>query len=637
MPKRPRKKTYPRASLASPFEPFAKSAALERRDVRNLVIVFCVAFAVRLIFFFLNRAQNPVFFYPIMDGLYHHQWAREILTVSFWGDEVFFRAPLYPYFLAFLYKLSASSISFAVFVQHVLGSLSAALIYLLARSVFIPRIALLAGLLAACYWTFVYFEGDLLIVTLIVLLDLVALVLLARSLKQTGVSILLASGAAIGLSALARPSILIFLLVLPLVYSHKATARGYRSWATKTFWVWLGVTIVITPVLVRNYVVGRDVVPIASQGGVNFYIGNNPESDGSTAVVPGTRWDWWGGYEDAIAMAEQAAGRPLKPSEVSNHYFREGAEFIFGSPGKSLSLFGRKFYLFWAGGERSNNKSIYFFWHLSGMGKFPLVGFWLIAPLGLAGGILLWRRRPEVWLLQLFLMAYMVGVVAFFVNARFRLPMVPVLIIFAAYMIFQLIHVLRNPGTGTFTALGLLAATALAINFDFVHFPENKIHVLSIPRYTLGNAYRKMGDTDAAIREYEKALEIDRLYPSTGFRVISRNVTYNLGRLLWGKGMCGRAIPYLRQVGGTDRFAVIAKTCLGECYLRGGSNEAAIDAYAGALAVAPNDVDALRGIGSAYAAVGDNARAVKFLQQALALNPEDVALSDEIRRLQAEQ
>ena len=99
--------------------------------------------------------------------------------------------------------------------------------------------------------------------TLIVLLDLVALVLLARSLKQTGVSILLASGAAIGLSALARPSILIFLLVLPLVYSHKATARGYRSWATKTFWVWLGVTIVITPVLVRNYVVGRDVVPIA--------------------------------------------------------------------------------------------------------------------------------------------------------------------------------------------------------------------------------------------------------------------------------------------------------------------------------------------------------------------------------------
>jgi len=636
MAKRSRKKVQQQTSAPSPFEPFALSASPGRSDARNVAIVFGVAVAVRLVFFFLSRANNPLFFHPIMDGLYHHEWAEQILTVSFWGDEVFFRAPLYPYFLALLYKLSGTSITFAVLVQHVIGSLSAVLIYLLARQVFLPRIALLAGLLAACYWTFVYFEGDLLIVTLIVFLDLAALLLITISIKRDGVWLLLASGAVIGLSALARPNILILLPVLPLVFAFKGSMRQWRPWVTKTLWVWLGSAILITPVLVRNYVVGHDIVPIASQGGVNFYIGNNPDSDGSTAVVPGTRWDWWGGYQDAVAIAERAAGRPLKPSEVSNHFFREGTKFIFGSPGESVALTGRKLAMFWAGGERSNNKSIYFFWHVSGMGKVPLIGFWLVAPLGLAGFILLWRRRPELWLLQLFTLAYMVGVVTFFVNARFRMPIIPVLIIFAAYMIFRLVHSVRNPGTAMFTAFGLIAVTTLAVDYDFVNFPENKTHVLSIPHYTLGNAYRKMGNSDAAIQEYERALEVDRRYPSTGFQVIRRNVNYNLGRMLHGQGMYERAIPHLRRVGGSDTFTAMAQTLLGECYLRGNRYDAAIEAYAGALSVDPNYVDAVLGVAYAYREKGDRARALQYFQRAQALRP-DSAVADEIRRLQAEQ
>ena len=37
---------------------------------------------------------------------------------------------------------------------------------------------------------------------------------------------------------------------------------------------------------VRNYAVGDDFVPIASQGGLNFYLGNNASADGMAALAP---------------------------------------------------------------------------------------------------------------------------------------------------------------------------------------------------------------------------------------------------------------------------------------------------------------------------------------------------------------
>ena len=80
-----------------------------------------------------------------MDAKYHHEWALEILSGNFWGDTVFFRAPLYPYLLALLYKVSGESNAFAIFFQHLIGTSTAVLIYLLARQYFALRVALVAG------------------------------------------------------------------------------------------------------------------------------------------------------------------------------------------------------------------------------------------------------------------------------------------------------------------------------------------------------------------------------------------------------------------------------------------------------------------------------------------------------------
>jgi len=599
---------------------------IRKSELVDIAVIAACALGVRIVFFLLSRHNNPLFQHPIMDSLYHHEWALDIISGNFWGSEVFFRAPLYPYFLALLYKIGGSSIAFAVFCQHLMGCVTAVFIYFLCREYFARGIALLSGLIAALYWPFLYFEGELLIVSLILLLDVAFLWSLSIAVRRGDGRIFLASGMMLGLSAVARPSILIFVIALPFALhwgrvrlQSKAASSG---WKKETVLVLAGTLLFVAPVIVRNYVVGHDLVPIASQGGVNFYIGNNPGSDGRTAIVPGTRADWWGGYYDAIERAEKAEGRSLKPSEVSNYYFREGLKFIFDSPGAAAKLLLHKFRLFWAGGERSNNKYIYFFWHLTGMGRVPLPGFWLVAPLGLLGAILLWRRRAALAPLYLFVITYMAGVVAFFVNARFRLPVVPVLILFASYAVFHLITAYRRKSFDLLKTAVILLVCIAAVDYDFLTFRENKTREDSISLYSLGNAYLKMDEKESAIAAYEKARETYRRYPRSSYTLVARNVDYNLGLLYWETGRCDKAIEILEKIGGSDRYAFIAKERLADCYAKEGRPQDAIHTYETILsAPIPQSMrrDVYLGLARTYERLGRNDLAAEYTKKAQSL------------------
>jgi tetratricopeptide (TPR) repeat protein len=612
-----------------------------KAELKRMLLVFSLAFVLRMLYFFLDRARNPLFAHPIMDSLYHSQWAERIVDGDFWGKEVFFRAPLYPYFLALLYKLSGSSIAFAVFVQHIIGSLSAVLLYVLARLYFARRVALTAGLLAALYWPFIYFEGQLLIVTTIIFLDLCFLIMMSMAFRSGKIGHASSAGLLLGLSAVARPSVLVMVPIIPLLFflHGRITKSGIGRAGGKSAWMRMsaaclgGAFLVIAPVIVRNYVVGRDLVPIASQGGVNFYIGNNPSSDGRTAIVPGTRPDWWGGYYDSIDIAEKSMGRKLKPSEISNFYFRKGFEFIFSSPGKALQLFLHKFRLFWSGGERANNQNIYFFWHLAGMGKVPLPGFWFVCPLGLLGAFMLRRRIRSLSLLYAFMAAYSLGVIIFFVCARFRLPVVPLLILFAAYALNRM-HAAYLLKEGSFAGyLALLVAAASVVNLDFATFKENKVYADVISHYTLGNAYLKEEEPDRALAEYEKALANYRKYGVTAFKLIARNVYNNLGTLYWKRGRCREAVDVLNLVGGNDVYASRAKRYAAECYAKLGERRKALQAYGEALRMSPDDRDCLLSYARFLAADHQTAEARKVLARALSLYPGDVELNALASRL----
>ena len=90
----------------------------------------------------------------------------------------------------------------------------------------------------------------------------------------------------------------------------------------------IGAALPVLPVTLRNYLIGGEFISIASNGGVNFYIGNNSLANGIRAVVPGTRTTWKGGYEDTHNIPEMELGKKLKEAEISDYWYRKSFQWI---------------------------------------------------------------------------------------------------------------------------------------------------------------------------------------------------------------------------------------------------------------------------------------------------------------------
>lgn len=591
------------------------------RDVALASAIVLVAFSLRLTYD-LQARSSPLFDHPQMDERYHDQWAQAIATGETFIEGPYFRAPLYPALLGVVYKVFGHDYLVPRVIQALLGSLSCGLLFLVGRLVFGRVVGAVAGFVAAGYWMSIYFDGELLIPTLIVFLDLLLVWLLLRAAHARGKVAYGLAGVALGLSAIARPNVLLFgpAIVIWLVVLHRRELiRGLVYVACVT----TGCLLVVLPITVRNYVVGHDVVLIASQGGVNFYIGNNPESDGRTAIVPGTPGDWWGGYYATIARAEDARGRPLNPSEVSRYYFSEAWDFIRGQPGKFLVLSGLKLSLFWSRWEISNNKDIYFWTQkFTPIVKLLPIGFGLVGPLGIVGLVVCWRRRGELFPLWGFVVVYMVSVVLFFCTARYRMPVVPPLILLAVNAVFQGVTAVKQ---GRWKALGGgLAVLSVATVLVFVTPGAEGLRNEAMSYVMLSKAYEEQGQPDLAIENNRKALEADPNY-LTGW--------CNLGTLLGTSDRLPEAIAALRRAlrapprlkyGETQATVASVHNNLGNALFENGAYTEAIEHYRAAVRLYPPGTQshALVNLGRALGTAGCNEEALDAFERALRVDPD---------------
>ncbi len=474
-----------------------------QRDRNFLIFIFVLSFILRLIYL-LEIRDNPHFYNLTLDPLYHDSWAKQIAGGDWMGNQVFFRAPFYPYFLAVLYKIFGHHLFLVRLIQHLIGSLSVILIFLVAKKIFDRKVAILASILAATYWIFIYYEAELLLDYLLVFWGLLLIWFLLKAYETLKPTTWFFSGIIFGLFAITRPNILIFLPFL-LLWMIWALRKQMSAVKISIFygWILIGMILIIFPITVRNYLAGKDPVLIASQGGINFYIGNNSQSDGMSAVVPELGDDWE--YADCQFIAEQFLDRKLKPSEVSDFYYKKGWNFIFKQPAQSLTLLIKKLYVFWNKFEISNNQNIYFFKQYSVLSKILFLGFWFMGPLGLLGIFLSLMRGPRTSLILLFIFSYMFSVVMFFVNSRFRLPVLPFLIILAGFAAVELYRMISATEVKRIMASGiLLVIFAILVNSNFYDMGKGSY---AQSYFGLGNIYLKKGDFQNALLQYQTALE----------------------------------------------------------------------------------------------------------------------------------
>jgi tetratricopeptide (TPR) repeat protein len=416
--------------------------------------------------------------YPVLDCLAYHDWALAILRGEWLGQRVYYQDPLYPFFLAGLYAVFGPDTLGVLIAQALLGAGSVVVISRIGARLGGERVGAVAGVLAASYQVFFFFDALLMKGTLKVFVFSTALWLALRAIEGASPLRWLAAGAALGVGCLIRPNALLFAPVL-CFFAWRARPRAAVLCA-------LGIAAAIGPSAVRNAVVGGDFVLLNSQGGQNFYIGNFRGNDGGTFVAPPfLRADPRYEEVDFRREAERAVGHPLRPSEVSSYWMRRGLEEIAADPLHFVRHTARKLLVFANAHEVADNESYDFFAaHVSRFLAWPLPGWGALLPFALCGFAFAWRDRRAALLIAFFA-AYAAGLLPFFVLSRLRLPLVPVVIAFAALALVGLAERWRRgERVAVARALAFIAAALVVTHLPVVRDDPTVSH------FNLAQAHR---------------------------------------------------------------------------------------------------------------------------------------------------
>ena len=483
---------------------------------RAFAWVFAIAALIRLAYL-LEIKDTLLFAYPVGDGLVYDRWAARIAQGHWLGEEVFGAAPLYPYALATLYAAFGHDLLVVRVVQCLLGAAACTLLAAGGSRFFSPRVGVVAGLLMAVYAPALFFDGLIQKSSLDLFLTCLLLYVLGRMGDSPGRKWAFAGGATLGGLTLNRENALILAPLLgPWIF------RGSRGALPRGGWAGLvafgaGLLVVLLPVGARNWLVGGEFHLTTPNLGGNLYLGNNERADGRYAPfrtwrdhAPSARLDaaeLFAEGEDGMELAEEALGRRLSVGEASRYLTRRVLGFIRDHPGAWLLLTARKCLLTWNSNELADSEEPEAYADHSRVLKtlWPVSHFGMLAPLAIAGMVSSRGSRGRLTPLYLILLGFTASIALFYVLARYRYPLVPVLALFASAFLLEVFQRVRSRD---FRALELpVYVLAVAIPLvNWKHFPEGKPGAITY--YNLGVSLSMAGRSRDAVESFAKSLEI---------------------------------------------------------------------------------------------------------------------------------
>jgi tetratricopeptide (TPR) repeat protein len=285
-------------------------------------------------------------------------------------------------------------------------------------------------------------------------------------------------------------------------------------------------------------------------------------------------------------IAEKELGRELKPSEVSRYWFTKSFDYIKNNKFHYSVLMWKKIKLMFNYYEVPDSEDFYFYRQHSSILRLPLIPFGIICPLAFLGMLLLIKDYKKYSLLYVLVIANFVSIIIFYIFSRYRLPIVPLFIIFSSYAINWFTKEIIQKKWKTPLVFGIICL----LFYLFSHIKMNEIESnLAVSHANMGISYKKLGDTSNAKLEYEKAIKVD---PDCAL------AHYNLGNIYHEKGLIEDAIKEYKMVIKTD----------------------------------PNHVSALNNLGTAYATKGKLYKAIAHWKRVLEIDPGDTAAQNNIAR-----
>jgi Flp pilus assembly protein TadD/4-amino-4-deoxy-L-arabinose transferase-like glycosyltransferase len=493
-----------------------------------LVGLWAVALGVRLIYLY-EVSDSPMWQVVMGDARSYDTWARSLVEGDWLGTEVFYQAPLYPYFMGIVYAALGDGPWVLRIVQCSLGATGCVLLAVAGARLVTNRVGLTAGLLLAIYPPAIFFDG-LIQKTALTSFLLCGLLAITAGLARRPASFWRWSlvGGIAGLLSLLRENALILVVLAP---AWIVSDFGDHPRSQRIGWIGafvLGVVAILAPVAARNGIVGGEWHLTTSQFGPNFFIGNYADADGLYTPLLPDRGDPLFERTDAITIAEEELGRPLTPREVSRYWTREAISDIALHPLRWVGLLFRKLWLTCNAMEIIDTEDQYTYAEYSLLLS-SLMSVWhmgVLLPMAIFGAALLFPRRT--WRRRLawpgfLIVGYTASVLLFFVLGRYRFPLVPPLLIFASTGLWEVYRIARlrffNPrlprgararvGRSALPrlagGLAMAAGTAALVNV----FPYPVERAMAVTRENLGEHLFAAGDPpQEVIAEYDRAVSL---------------------------------------------------------------------------------------------------------------------------------
>lgn len=575
-------------------------------EKKNLILwtILIVACLLRL-GHLLAVHHQPFFAQLIMDSHEYDRWAQEIARGAWLGSEVFFQAPLYPYLLAVLYKIFDHNLDMVYIMQILLAVAGCYALYRAGRRIAGENVGLAAAALAAIYGVFIFYDVQILKESLAVATVCFLLWFLAEARESQMVGQWILAGILCGVLSLLRENMLLvvlFLLFLPFRPRQRLSFHLSRSGA-----LLLGVFLVLAPVAIRNRVVGGVLLPTTFQGGVNFYIGNNPHANGTyQPIVPGKQIP---SYErsEPIRLAEQDLGRDLTPVEVSSYWFRKSFSWIRKDPFGFIRLQFKKIFMFWSWYEWPDAVDYYYVKTISPVLKLPLFEFGGIFILAVIGLWMYGKRLATFAPAWLFVLAWMISTVIFFLFSRYRLPCVPALMLFSAIPVAALYEAWQVKNWKKGTTLTAFLIFALILPRLVGYSPR-----MDLVHYNLALIYENLDQTQKAGYHYREAISSN---PNDFLSCI------NLGNLAAQRNDWPQALRWYQRALSIEPESEGVQLNLGNAYIALGVLDKAEFHLNKALRINPKSKEALHSQSILMAKRGDLEKALKINDEVLRLVP----------------
>ncbi|MGD9873256.1 MAG: tetratricopeptide repeat protein [Kiritimatiellia bacterium] len=471
--------------------------------------IFITALFLRLLYLAQSSA-NPTFLSPIVDSYAYHLLALSILDGTATGEALFWQPLFYPSFLALVYKTAGISFWAPRILQALAGSFSCVLVYYTASMALSRRTGLIAGLLMAFYGPLIFIEGELLAEGWAVFWIACLIPLLMLTIRKDHPLIYILTGLCGAMAVLTRPPLLIFFIAAcvgqTIILSRQVPLKQAL---VRLAIIAVGFGFLALPVarMNRNLTGQQGFLP--SSGGINLYIGNNPDWVRTVMARPGFEWRsvYRLPYKDGCTNNWEASA-----------WFREKTlQFAKEQPDIFLRGLLQKTSRFFSSREIPRNLDIYLFrqwapllsalvWKNSGFG-FP---FGIFLPLVLLGLALNWRRIPwPIWALLIF---YPPVIILHFVAARYRLLIMPAAAVAAAAGLAGISGFVQKRRWNKALACAIfIAVLAVACSFP-LSYPEERVNFEAEMYRGMGHKFSEQKLFSAAIPYLEISLSLQPDY-----------------------------------------------------------------------------------------------------------------------------